>query len=80
MKKFAALPAGPDWLGAQTIAYARAHPEDPRVPEALHLVVRATRYGCKDGNTGDFSKRAFELLHRRYATNEWAKKTPFWYK
>jgi len=79
-KKFAALPAGPDWLGAQTIAYARAHPEDPRVPEALHLVVRATRYGCKDGNTGDFSKRAFELLHRRYATNEWAKKTPFWYK
>ena len=79
-KKLSDLPAAPDWLGAQTIAFAQAHPEDPRVPEALHLVVRATRYACKDEKTGDFSKQAFDVLHRRYPNNEWTKKTPYWYK
>jgi len=29
------------------LAWANAQPRDPRVPEALPLVVRATRYGQK---------------------------------
>jgi hypothetical protein len=78
--KLAALPAAPDWLVAQTVAFAQAHPTDPRSPVALYLVVRASRYGCTDDKTGDFSKRAFDLLHRSYPNSEWAKKTPFWYK
>jgi hypothetical protein len=79
-QKLQSLPTAPDWLAAQTLAFARAHPQDPRVPEALHLVVRATRYGCTGGQTGDFSHRAFDLLHRLYAATEWAAKTPFWFK
>jgi hypothetical protein len=79
-QKLQSLPTAPDWLAAQTLAFARAHPQDPRVPEALHLVVRATRYGCTGGQTGDFSHRAFDLLHRHYAATEWAAKTPFWFK
>jgi len=79
-QKLQSLPTAPDWLAAQTLAFARAHPQDPRVPEALHLVVRATRYGCTGGQTGDFSHRAFDLLHRRYPTGEWAAKTPYWFK
>lgn len=78
--KLGAAGAAPDWLGAQTIAFAQAHPQDPRVPEALYLVVRATRYGCTDDKTGDFSKRAFDLLHGHYPNSEWAKKTPYWFK
>jgi hypothetical protein len=42
-------------------------------------VVRASRYGCNDDKTGDVSKRAFDLLHRRYRNTEWATKTPYWY-
>ncbi len=72
--------AAPDWLGAQTLAFAGKHPQDPRVPEALALVVRASHYGCRDDKTGEFSKGAFDLLHRRYPTSDWTKKTPFWYK
>jgi hypothetical protein len=72
--------AAPDWLSAQAVAFAQAHPDDPRIPEALYLVVRSSRYGCTDDKTGDFSKRAFDLLHKRYPNTEWAKKTPFWYK
>jgi hypothetical protein len=79
-KKLRALPPGANWLGAQTLAFAAAHPDDPRIPEALHLVVRASRYGPVDKDTGGFSKRAFDLLHRRYSNTEWARKTPYWYK
>jgi hypothetical protein len=79
-QKLQSLPTAPDWLAAQTLAFAQAHPQDPRVPEALHLVVRATRYGCTDFETGDFSHRAFDLLHRRYPATEWARKTPYWFK
>jgi len=78
--KLRAAGAAPDWLSAQTVAFAQQHPQDPRVPEALYLVVRASRYGCTDEKTGDFSKRAFDLLHRSYPNSEWAKKTPYWYK
>ena len=67
-------------LAGQTLAFARAHPQDPRVPEALYLVVRATRFGCTGDQTGDFSHRAFDLLHRRYAATECAAKTPYWFK
>ena len=73
------MATGPDWLGAQTLAFAQQHPEDPRVPEALYPVVRSTRYGCVDERTGSFSKRAFDLLHRRYPASEWTTKAPFWY-
>jgi hypothetical protein len=74
------LPTAPDWLAAQTLAFAQAHSQDPRVPEALHLVVRATRYGCTGNLTGDFSHRAFDLLHRRYPASDWAAKTPYWFQ
>jgi hypothetical protein len=70
----------PNWLGAQTLAFAQQHPQDPRVPEALYLVVRATRYGCGDTKTGQYSKSAFDLLHRSYPNSEWTKKTPYWFK
>ena len=79
-EKYRAAGAAPDWLGTQTLAFAQQHPDDSRIPEALYLVVRATRFGCTDDKTGDVSKRAFDLLHRRYPTTEWAKKTPYWYK
>jgi hypothetical protein len=78
-QKLAALAAGPDWLGAQTLAFAEQYPQDARIPEALYLVVRASRYGCNDAKTGDVSKRAFDLLHRRYPNTQWTKKTPYWY-
>ncbi len=73
------LSTAPNWLARETLAWARAHPHDPRVPEALYLVVRATRYGCNDANTGRYSKRAFLLLHQRYPRSPWTRKTPYWF-
>jgi len=70
------LPGAPAYLGAIILAWANAQPRDPRVPEALYLVVRATRYGQKNSET---SKAAYTLLHERYRRNPWTSKTPMWF-
>jgi tetratricopeptide (TPR) repeat protein len=77
---FQSLPSAPTWLAQQSLAWAKSHPEDPRVPEALHHVVRATHLGCLDPESGRYSKQAFTLLHSRYPNSEWAKRTPYWFK
>ena len=68
-----------NFLCAETLTWAKSHPGDPRLPEALHLAVRATRYGPKDKSTRDYSRQSFELLHRRFPNSEWVRKTKYWY-
>ena len=75
----AKLGAAPDWLAAQVLAFAKSNPDDPRVPEALHFVVRATHLGCSDGETRHYSRAAFQTLHKRYPHDPWTAKTPYWY-
>lgn len=66
-----------DYLGGIVLDWAKAHGDDPRMPEALHLVVRLTQYG-DTGNNG-ISRGAYNLLHASYPKSPWAKQTPFWY-
>jgi hypothetical protein len=70
---------GPELHLPAVVTWARAHPQDPRVPRALHLAVQATRYGCHDAQTTDLSRQAFRLLHARYPKSEWTKNTPHYY-
>ena len=69
------LEDGPTWLCKRVLAWTKAHPEDPRIPEALHYAVRATRIG---GAT-DLSKACFQILHRKYGKTPWATKTPYYF-
>lgn len=75
-----ALGTAPNYLAREAVEWANRTPNDPRVPEALHIAVMATRYGCPDKETGALSKAAWQLLHSRYAKTIWAKKTPYWFK
>jgi hypothetical protein len=78
----AAAPSGGAYLAAQTLAWAGTHPDDPRVPEALHLVVQAGRRACRDLQKPPvaYGRTAFELLHNRYPKSEWTEKTRYWYQ
>jgi hypothetical protein len=67
------------YFAPAVLDWAKAHPDDPRVPEALHFFVRATRFGCVDKSIGPYSRRAFDLLHKKYPQSEWAKQTPYWF-
>jgi hypothetical protein len=68
------------FIGPLILAWAKAHPDDPLVPEALYRVVRVTRYGCHGlSDNGKISKAAFDLLHNQYPQNPWTAKTPYWF-
>jgi hypothetical protein len=74
------LGAAPNYLCRQVVEWATTHPRDARVPEALHLAVKSTRYSCTDKQTGKWSKAAYDFLHVHYPGNAWTKQTPYWYK
>jgi hypothetical protein len=75
-----ALGTGPNYFCRIAIAWTEKNPADPRSPEALHLAVRSTRYGCTDDETGKWSKAAYDLLHKKYPNTNWAKATKYWFK
>jgi hypothetical protein len=79
-ERLAAAPAAPTFLARQAVEWVEAHPDDPRAPESLRWAVRAGHYACGgDGQTDRWVKRAFRLLHSRYAKTEAARRTPYWY-
>ncbi|HEX5709628.1 MAG TPA: hypothetical protein VFX96_20280 [Pyrinomonadaceae bacterium] len=80
VERLAALGTAPNYLARLAVEWSQKFPRDRRVPEALHLAVKSTRYGCTDKETANHSKAAFDALHRRYPTSPWTKKTPFWFK
>jgi hypothetical protein len=89
MKRLQQLPGPVALIGRRVIDDASDHPDDPHVPEALALTVRAGHYACDSYDaSGNVSakaestaagKAAFELLHRRYPKSPWTAKTPYYY-
>ena len=77
--KLSEVGTAPNYLAEQVIEYAKQHGKDPRVPQALHLAVRSTRFGCTNIETTKFSKAAFDFLHEHYPGDEWAAKTKYYY-
>ena len=80
MERLVKLSAATDFLGGIVLSFAKSHPDDPRVPEALSGIVRAGRYGCADVNTWKTTRSAFQVLQLKYPKNDWAKRTPTWFK
>ncbi|MGB9408620.1 MAG: hypothetical protein WCA89_13870 [Terracidiphilus sp.] len=84
-KALLALGSADENLGSGVLNYARAHPSDSDVPEALFLTLRMIRFGCHHGwgaendkqNSDHVTSIAQEvgaLMRRRYPTNQWTKK------
>jgi hypothetical protein len=66
-------------VGDDVLAWAASHPHDPALPWLLHVVVMSTRGGCVDPDAATLSRTAWNLLHKRYADSEWARKTPYYF-
>ncbi|PZP55901.1 MAG: hypothetical protein DI586_05475, partial [Micavibrio aeruginosavorus] len=88
INRLAEIPNAPEYLSKKVIAAAGLKHyflkallgEDKRIPEALHLSVRATRYGCnRDGKHGDYSYKSFKILHQSYKDSVWTAATPYWF-
>jgi hypothetical protein len=74
--KTLAPPPGATFVWEFILRYASTHPQDPRVPEALHWLIHVGHYGQSHDHSG---KRAFLLLKSRYPNSNWAKQNPFYY-
>lgn len=77
--KLADMAVAPNILAAEVLTFAKSHPDDEQVPQALHLVVRSTRYGCTNTETTKWSEKSFRLLHEHYPRSEWTMKTKYYY-
>lgn len=78
--KLQAIPQAQVWFGRTVLEFAKSHPGDMRVPEALHRVVASTRSPrCMSPAVVEVSKNCFRLLHRAYKGSEWTRKTPYHY-
>ena len=78
--RMAELGTAPNYFAKEVLAWVGSHPNDDRLPEALHYVVLAARYGCVDARSGALAKTAFQVLHSRYGKSIWAKRTPYWFQ
>ena len=72
--------SGSNYLAAEASKWATQIPTEKRLPNALYLAVKATRYGCQNCETVKVSKAAFDILKTRFGNTPWKKKTPYWFK
>ena len=68
------------FFATQVLAWAQAHPDDPRLAEALAMTIRVSRYSHEDPTASTNVERAFNVLHQRFPASTWAKQTPYWFK
>lgn len=81
------IPLGPQYLSEAVIKRemesgiaTTAEDQNERAAN-LNRAVRTTRYGCnRNCLHGEYSKKAYDLLHERYEDTPWAKATPYWFK
>ncbi|MCP3102658.1 hypothetical protein LZ198_27660 [Myxococcus sp. K15C18031901] len=59
------------------LAWAKAHPDDPRAPIALYRAVRSSKHGCEKETRA--ARDAFRYLHKHYGKSTWAKRVPYVY-
>ncbi len=78
--RLGAMHAATDFLGGVVFRYAESNRDDPRIPEALHYLVRSGHYGCVDVGTWRTTRAAFRMLHLNYPRSVWTRRTPTWFK
>ncbi|HEY9712097.1 MAG TPA: hypothetical protein V6C72_01430, partial [Chroococcales cyanobacterium] len=66
-------------LSKPVIAWAKAHPDDPRNAEMLYCAVKLPLWTAQEGIASQYSKQALALLHARYPNNAFTKKLKWSY-
>lgn len=69
-------PPGTIAIWNEALAWAEAHPRDPRSAETCYWLIHIARWGASHDHLG---RRAFRLLHARWPASDWARRSPFFY-
>ena len=73
------VPRATGFVGAHAIAWAASHPADKDLPWLLYVAVQSSRGGCVDADRTAISKKAWQILHRRFPDSMWADQAPYFY-
>ena len=81
IKALSQMPSAPKLLATAATSWGKAaRKEDSSAAEALALAIKTTRYGCNwHGGHGKYSRAAYDVLHARFGTTQWATQTPYWF-
>lgn len=71
-RRLESIPNATDYLSKIVMEWARKNPRDPRLPPALHMLVRSSRGGCVHDAP---SAAMFRHLHKHFPSDLWTKKT-----
>ncbi len=74
------LKAASHFIPTEIVTYAKAHPDDPAIPELLARSLDVAHYSSCQFPTGTPTRQAFELLKLRYPNTKWAQQTKYWYR
>jgi hypothetical protein len=78
-----ALPKRSSYLIPLMIDWASRNKADPEAPKALHFLVASTRFECgagaREAKPRNYSKEAFDFLHKQFPKSEWTAKTKYYY-
>ena len=68
------------FLGSTVFSWSSPHPDDPRLPEALYIVLKLPRWTGEPSKIGTiYSRKAYLLLHAKYPGTSWAKRATCYY-
>ena len=67
------------YVGLHAIDWATSHPADKDLPWLLYVAVQSSRGGCTDLDRTAISKKAWQILHKRFPKSPWAEQTPYFY-
>jgi hypothetical protein len=77
-KKLKEIGSAKSFLGKRVLAWAKEVPDDPRIPEALFIALKANesyKYGCDSWERDEeIMKEAETLLRERYVGSAWTAK------
>ena len=69
------IPDAKSYLGKRVLEWAKNSPDDPRLPEALFIAVKANqvyKYGCSGWqNDEETLKELITILETRYPNSSW---------
>jgi hypothetical protein len=69
-------PPGTISIWNEALAWAEAHPRDPRSPETCYWLIHIARWGANHDHLG---RRAFRVLRARWPASDWARRSPYFY-
>lgn len=87
LARLSTVPSGPKFLAETAVDWARSSNRMPDLfgrdrgmAELLALAVKSTRYGCeRAGGHGEYSRAAYEELHKRFPKDPRTAATKYWF-